>query len=536
MNEKEYMVVLQAGVDYDQVWNQIENPTADLAYIPDRAVEIADNLSALQRITHYFLTDQEAEKLRLDPRVLGVQIPDNLRDDISVHLDATQVGNFTKTNSSTGDVTNWGLIRSGYPNNSCYGSNTTTSFNYNYSADGTNVDVLIIDSGIQADHPEFQYLGNSTSRVVPYLWDDTVNANTYYTDYNGHGTHVSGTATGKTFGWAKNSNIYAIKYIDAPVNDPDRGFTGRAWSNVANVIVNWINNKPINPVTGVKNPTVINMSFSYSYSANRFNSTIANAVWRGNVYSFPGWGNNIVGTDTLGSIPARASFLDVSVDEMIQAGAVICKSAGNTGLKIDIPSGPDWNNTLNLNWNANGLSFGTVTYMQGASPQGDAGSTTGNACIVVGALDSTPYDATTDTRAFYSTTGPGVDIFAAGSNVMSAWTSLNTSGSAPYFYNASFRQRNILGTSMSTPQVAGIAALYLQINPTATPQQVKNWILNTATPNISANTANVSGSDYGNVNSQWGGNANVAFMPYNSADNFSVSNGITLTNISIVNS
>jgi subtilisin family serine protease len=546
MNEKEYMVVLQDGAEYDQIWNQIETPTVGLAYIPDRAVAIADNLAALPRITHYFLTDQEAEKLRSDPRVLGVEIPAEHRDDIIIKSFATQIGNvingnFSKSFSPSGNIVNWGLIRHGYPNNDSFGLNSFTSSNYNYAIDGNNVDVLIIDSGIQADHPEFQYPGNSTSRVVPYLWDGTVNANTFYTDYNGHGTHVAGIATGKTFGWAKTANIYAIKYIDAPVTDPDQGFTGRTFSNVANMVVTWINNKPINSATGVKNPTVVNMSFGYSYSFSNVNSTIANAVWRGNTYSNPGWGNTTFGTPAAGELlPARVLGLDSPVDSILAAGATVCIAAGNDGLKNDISSGPDWNNFLGMNWLANSAPIGFFDYMRGSSPRGTP-STTGNACIVVGALASTPYTATTDTRATYSTTGPGVDVFAAGTRIMSAMSNnydVPNVGPAVgnYFLNTSFKQAVFQGTSMAAPQVAGISALYLQINPTATPAQVKNWILNTATPNISANVANVSGSDYGNVNSQWGGNANVAFMPYNSANNFAVSNGITLSNISIVNS
>lgn len=537
------MVVLNDGVDYDQFWKEIEDPTTGLEYIPDRPVAIADDLSALQKITHYFLTDEEAETLRLDPRVLGVEIPAEHRDDIVINLNATQIGNtingnFSKTFNPSGNIVNWGLIRNSYPNNNGFGLNSTTSLNYNYAVDGTNVDVLIIDSGIQANHPEFQYQGNTNSRVQLYLWDNTVNANTFYTDYNGHGTHVSGIAAGKTFGWAKNSNIYSIKFLAAGT-DPDPGFSNRTFSNVANMVVTWINNKPINPTTGVKNPTVVNMSFGYSYPYSNTNSTIANVVWRGNTYLNPGWGNPVFGTPATGELaPARILGLDTPVDAILSAGATVCIAAGNDGLKNDISPGSDWNNLLGLNWLSNGAPIGSGSYMQGSSPRGTS-STTGNTCIVVGALASTPYTATTDTRATYSTTGPGVDVFAAGTNIMSAWSNIYGANAnattSNYFLNNSFKQACIQGTSMASPQVAGISALYLQINPTATPAQVKQWILNTATPNISANTANTSGSDYGNVNSQWGGNANVAFMSYNSTNNFAISNGITLSNITLVN-
>ena len=63
METKEYIVALNKGVDYDQFWADIENPTTGLAHIPDRSVGIADNLDALDRVTHYFLTAEEAERL-----------------------------------------------------------------------------------------------------------------------------------------------------------------------------------------------------------------------------------------------------------------------------------------------------------------------------------------------------------------------------------------------------------------------------------------------------------------------------------------
>ena len=38
-------------------------------------------------------------------------------------------------------------------------------------------------------------------------------SNHYTDDDDGHGTHVAGIATGKTYGWAKNANIYAMNIL-----------------------------------------------------------------------------------------------------------------------------------------------------------------------------------------------------------------------------------------------------------------------------------------------------------------------------------
>jgi len=498
METKEYIVALNKGVDYDQFWADIENPTTGLAHIPDRSVGIADNLDALDRVTHYFLTAEEAEKLRNDPRVLGVEIPAEHRDDIVISLNTVQIGNFTKTNSSTGNILNWGLIRNSNPTN-VYGSSTTTTENYNYVLNGNNVDIVIIDSGIQINHPEF---GN---RVNAYQWTNAVNTTTFYTDYNGHGTHVAGIAAGNTYGWAKNSNIYAIKFVDPGATDPDKGFSNQTFGYVANLLVSWQNSKPVNPVTGVKNPTVVNMSFGYGISTSTY--YVANVTYRGNTYSSPAVPNSTYGLYFYqGIYPYRDPTYDVYVDQMTAAGMTVCKAAGNDGLKIDVPGGVDYNNTIQLKYIANNVSVGSYYYMQGSSPMS-------NTAIIVGALDSTTYSSTLDKKAYYSDAGPMVDIFAAGSNIQSAWSSNSATAGSTYYANASFKQYNQPGTSMASPQIAGSAALYLQAHPTATPAQVKTALLNNETTTMIGNIAtNPSGNDYGNTVSQWGGNAGVAYQ------------------------
>ncbi|MFF1821137.1 S8 family peptidase [Kribbella sp. NPDC058245] len=75
-----------------------------------------------------------------------------------------------------------------------------------------------------------------------------------------------------------------------------------------------------------------------------------------------------------------------------------------------------------------------------------------------------------DARASYSSTGACVDVYAPGSAIIST---LRTGGSGA-----------MSGTSMATPHVAGVAALYLQTNTTATPAAVKSYIETNATPNV----------------------------------------------------
>jgi serine protease len=79
--------------------------------------------------------------------------------------------------------------------------------------------------------------------------------------------------------------------------------------------------------------------------------------------------------------------------------------------------------------------------------------------------------ASNDSRSSFSNYGSCLDIFAPGSSITSAWYTSNTA------------TNTISGTSMASPHVAGVAALYLADNPTASVSQVTNALLNAATPN-----------------------------------------------------
>jgi subtilisin family serine protease len=105
-----------------------------------------------------------------------------------------------------------------------------------------------------------------------------------------------------------------------------------------------------------------------------------------------------------------------------------------------------------------------------------AGNSNANACNYsparVGAAITVGATTSSDTRASYSNYGSCLDIFAPGSSITSAW------------YNSNTATNTISGTSMATPHVAGVAALYLQGNPGASPSTVRNALVNNSTTNI----------------------------------------------------
>ncbi|HYW13426.1 MAG TPA: S8 family peptidase [Longimicrobium sp.] len=87
------------------------------------------------------------------------------------------------------------------------------------------------------------------------------------------------------------------------------------------------------------------------------------------------------------------------------------------------------------------------------------------AAITVSATDNT------DRKASYANYGTCVDIFAPGNSIMSAWYTTDTAGAT------------ISGTSMASPHVAGVAAQYLALNPTASPAAVASALNAAATLN-----------------------------------------------------
>lgn len=86
----------------------------------------------------------------------------------------------------------------------------------------------------------------------------------------------------------------------------------------------------------------------------------------------------------------------------------------------------------------------------------------------------------TDARASFSNFGSCIDWFAPGVNITSDWFLTDTS------------TNTISGTSMATPHTAGVAALYLQSNPSASPASVRQALFDLTTKGIvtSSNSPN----------------------------------------------
>ena len=145
--------------------------------------------------------------------------------------------------------------------------------------------------------------------------------------------------------------------------------------------------------------------------------------------------------------------------------------------------------------------------------------------------------ATTDDNkerlSYFTNRGPAIDVFAAGSTILSPY---NTGYYDPR--NFSYYNNYLSGTSMATPNVAGLISLHLESNPKANRIDVRNWLLNNATKD--APLSNLYTDD--SVSTYWsnnyalrGSNPRVLFNPYANNESPKVE-GIAASGISFTQS
>jgi len=485
MAEKEYIVSLNRGVDYD-AFNAEMIASTGAGDIPNRTVVVENARPLSQRNTHYMLTDAEAETLKSDSRVYGVELRPEDRDDVQIGYDAQQFGEWRKTSADSQNDLNWGMMR-GIHRADVWNQEVSTTLPFNYNLTGKGVDVVIQDTGLDIGHIEFTD-SDGVSRVQQIDWYSASGvaggqAATHDRDYDGHGTHVAGTVAGRTMGWAKDAKIYAVK-VQGLEGSGDSG--GIPVSDCFDVIKGWHNNKPVDPETGYKRPTVVNMSWGYSFSSSA-TPTVGN--YRGNAWTYgdSGYASSAELYANAGIVPAyfsgstrkigsRLTSVDTDVQEMIDAGIHICIAAGNSFYYIDNANGQDYNNTVTI-------SGSTRSYHQGSSPFDDE-------AFIVGNIDI-DYTNNLENKAGSSCCGPGVNIYAPGTQIMSASSNDNTSGTndlAAYYGN---RQNHLLdasqyifkisGTSMASPNVAGLLACALEKEPGWTPAEARKWMIKNST-------------------------------------------------------
>lgn len=112
---------------------------------------------------------------------------------------------------------------------------------YSTTGDGTGISAYIIDTGIDATHPDFS--GRASSAFDAYGGSGN--------DANGHGTHVAGTIGSDTYGVAPGAELFGVKVLDdngsGSYDDVIAGVDWVAANAGANSVANLSLGGPVSP-------------------------------------------------------------------------------------------------------------------------------------------------------------------------------------------------------------------------------------------------------------------------------------------------
>ncbi|KAF3107449.1 Basic amino-acid permease [Orbilia oligospora] len=162
-------------------------------------------------------------------------------------------------------------------------SNTSTYY-YDSSA-GEGMYAYIIDSGINFSHDEFEGRAELGYNALKHLNN---------TDTSGHGTHVSGTVAGKTYGVAKKANLVNVKVFQGRKTSTINIFDGFNWA-VQDILEK-----------NRTNVAVINMSLT-TKTSKAFNAMVDSAYEKG-ILSVVAAGNKNVSASLYSPASANTSI------------------------------------------------------------------------------------------------------------------------------------------------------------------------------------------------------------------------------------
>jgi subtilisin family serine protease len=241
--------------------------------------------------------------------------------------------------------------------------NLPLSNSYTYTSTGSTVYAYIIDTGIQANHPQF---GTRAASAYDYAGGSGA-------DCNGHGTHVAGTIGSTTYGVAKQVRLRGVRVMDC-------NGSGSFSQIIAGV--DWVR-------LNRTNPAVANLSL--------------------------GGGLN--------------TALNTAVTNLSSSGVFVAVAAGNS--------------------NSNACN-----YSPASAP----------------AVFTTASSESNDAKRSSSNWGSCVDGYAPGGSITSTWIGGGTN--------------TISGSSMASPHVAGVAALYKATYGNVSSATIDTWIKNNATAGV----------------------------------------------------
>jgi hypothetical protein len=444
-----YCVTLHTHEDLASFYEDMETPGGDL-YIPNREVKVSIRLPS-SRNTEYMLTPQEAKLIQNDSRVKAVTLITNQKVEPFYSVTSDWDKGFTP---NANDV-NWGLLRctkgqqiAGWGDDA---TATATGETVTLTSLGEHVDIVIVDTGtVNKNHPIFsdgaggtrvqeidwfayteEALGQTPTDSSPYPYPTEFPQSTGVN----HPTHVAGIAAS----WAKKAKIYTLD-----VNQVITGIspTTGMYSHFAKYVKLFHERKEINPITGRKNPTIMNCSFgayeTFVYidrnTGESYFGSVESVTYRGVEY-FPSgsqftkaelegfgiveFGKNskkqIQSSEDLG-LPILMKYRDdweADITDLMDSGVIVVAASGNSNYKMDISGGDDYNNYVS----------GYNDYYQSGPfyyHRGTLAAIPGVICV------STVGNKQNDERPNGVNVGPRNDIFAPGIAISSSVNNAST--------------------------------------------------------------------------------------------------------------
>lgn len=497
---REYIVMVKDPAAWDTLHNEIINSGGG-TYVPSRAVLCLNDRPFNDYLAHYELSDSEADILKNDSRVASVELQADLRPGVEKGFNGTRpTYTYDKSTTINASMKNWGLLRCTRPNNPMQGVSSTTG-SYTYNLDGTGVDIVVVDSGVEAGHPELAVNADGTggSRVVDFNWYSLgvpgiptgASIGGYLGDGDGHGSNCASIAAGNTCGWAHGAAIYSIR-IFAGTGIKSGTYLSAISSDLCYDLVKAFHLAKV--AAGNKRPTICTNSWGYRASY----PTLSSVTHRGTQHSITSYTQGAAYGLVNYQFPySQVTYLNQSADNCAAAGVIMVGAAGNYWHKIDVPGGVDYNNYITDTGNS------VYYYHRGSSP------TCANSFISVGAVDNTTGN---EQKVYFSETGPRVDIYAPGVMIMGAYANkAYVTGAVQDPRNPGYHLNKISGTSQATPQVTGMLACVLQARPTMTTAEAKSFLIAHSTKG----NLTLSGSEaYNNTTSLQGGNNRILQMPF----------------------
>lgn len=314
------------------------------------------------------------------------------------------------------------------------------SSGYEYIEEGgRNVTVYVLDTGVDVFNPEFEdraYFGYNAIENSPN------------TDQQGHGTHVAGIIASKTFGISKKANIVAVKVLD----ENGTGSVSKIIEGIEFVVKDFVRNILKHGCKNTENTEDLIFYNNFHSQSERNRNFEKSNVY---LHSDPNQISNTKAKNHLriqnkGNAMYNAysetsnTYLPKDTKKIFES----CTDSYYNRKKAVVNLSVGGTKSLVLNYFIKKISQRFNIFFSVA-----AGNERSNACSF--SPSSSEYSMTVaavdknDLPAKFSNKGRCVDIYAPGVEIESLWLNNTT--------------KVLSGTSMSTPFVTGVAAVYLSL-------------------------------------------------------------------------